>query len=135
MRRSWATFALGAALAAASACAPKLVALPIVTTPRFPDFVEPVVPSDLTTSQAGLGQQRAWQFLQAGDLKNASREASLVLKRTPKFYPAETTAGYVELAQKDARSALARFDRALAVRADYTSALVGKGEALTQLDR
>ena len=124
-------------LAMAAACAEKtkIVALPDVTTPHFPDFVKPVVPTELAGTPAATSQERAWQFLQAGDLHNADREVGAALKASPAFYPAETTAGYLELAQKDARSALSRFDRALSHRANYAPALAGKGDALVTLNR
>src|SRR5215475_1962752 len=124
-------------LAFATACAErtKAVAVPTVTAPHFPDFVRPVVPPDLATLPAAVNQDRAWQFLQAGDLRNADSEVAAALKLSPTFYPAETTGGYVELAQKDAKSALARFDRALGRRSNYAPALAGKADALVALNR
>ena len=56
-------------------------------------------------------------------------------KAAPAFYPAEASAGYVELARKDPAAALPHFDRALERQADYVSALVGKGHALLALER
>ena len=53
----------------------------------------------------------------------------------PDFYPSLAGRGYVELAREEPRAALGYFDRALAVRADYLSALVGRGEALLALQR
>lgn len=122
-------------LAAAAGCAPKLVPLPTVTTPIFPEYVQPTVPPQLAASRAVESQQRAWTFLQAGDLKNAEREAGAALKVDPDFYPAEAVAGYTELAQKNGRTAVARFDRALDRQRDYVPALVGKGLALVSLSR
>ncbi|HEY2774606.1 MAG TPA: S-layer homology domain-containing protein [Candidatus Binatia bacterium] len=119
------------------ACAEKttMVALPAVTTPHFPDFVRPVVPADLAALPAASNEDRAWQFLQAGDLRNADREVAVALKLSAGFYPAETTGGYVQLAQKDPKSALARFDRALSRRGNYAPALAGRGDALVALNR
>ena len=97
--------------------------------------MRPVVPSDLATLPAATNQERAWQFLQAGDLHNADREVAAALKASAGFYPAETTGGYVQLAQKDAKSALARFDRALSRRSNYAPALAGKADALVALNR
>src|SRR4029077_10054487 len=51
------------------------------------------------------------------------------------FYPAETTDGFVQLAQKDPKAALARFDRALSHRNNYAPALAGKADALVALNR
>ncbi len=80
-------------------------------------------------------EARAWQFLQAGDLKTAERELSVALKAAPAFFPAETALGYVELARKDAKAALPHFDTALQQQPAYPSALVGKGQALVALGR
>ncbi|HEY7172179.1 MAG TPA: tetratricopeptide repeat protein [Vicinamibacterales bacterium] len=134
MRRLRALIVCGI-LAAAAACAPKLAPLPTVTTPAFPDYLQPTVPPPLTASRAVESQQRAWIFLQAGDLKNAEREAGAALKADPDFYPAEVVAGYAELAQKNGRTAVTRFDRALERQRDYVPALVGKGQALVSLNR
>jgi tetratricopeptide (TPR) repeat protein len=122
-------------MAVTAGCAPKLAPLPTVTTPAFPEYLQPTVPPQLTASRAMENQQRAWVFLQAGDLKNAEREAGAALKADPDFYPAEVVAGYAELAQKNARSAVSRFDRALDRQRNYVPALVGKGQALVSLNR
>jgi tetratricopeptide (TPR) repeat protein len=128
---------LAAIVTLASGCAHRTpaVGVPIVTTPRFPDFVKPTVPAELALNQAGANHERAWQFLQAGDLRNADREVAAALKSAPEFYPAETVGGYVQLAQKDAKAALTRFDRVLTRRNDYAPALVGRAEALLALNR
>lgn len=118
-----------------AACAPKAVVVPVVSAPKYPDFVEPTVPRELTATAAAENQSRAWRFLQAGDFKNAEREIAAALKTAPSFHPAEATGGYVELAQKDYRNAITRFDRALNIRSDYVPALVGKGQALAALNR
>src|SRR5712692_628290 len=111
-------------------CAPKTVPVPEVGAPRFPEFVTPVVPASLAVGPAAVSQDRGWRFLQAGDLKSAEREFDLALSVTPAFYPAETSLGYVELAHKDGKAALAHFDRALEHEPDDVSALVGRGQAL-----
>jgi len=126
---------LAAAILAAAACAPKTVPIPVVTKPKFPDFVMPQVPAALAGSAAVPGHSRAWRFLQAGDLRNAERELAAALTTTPAFYPADAAFGYVELAENDASAALVRFDRALARQPDYASALAGRGQALFALDR
>jgi tetratricopeptide (TPR) repeat protein len=122
-------------LAAAAGCAPKLAPLPTVTTPAFPEYVQPTVPPQLASSRALDSHERAWTFLQAGDLKNAERETGAALKADPDFYPADALAGYAELAQKNARTAVSRFDRAIERQKDYVPALVGKGQALVALNR
>jgi tetratricopeptide (TPR) repeat protein len=120
-----------------SACAPKLAPVPMVTAPRFPEFMRPAVPPALAGSAAAASESRGWAFLQAGDFKNAERELAAALKAEPAFYPAETSLGYVDLARKDLKSALAHFDRALELNSQHpdVSALIGRGEALLGLNR
>lgn len=121
-------------LLAVSACAPKPVRLPVVTTPAFPEYIEPRVPDDLITTGLQAGHQRAWTFLQAGDLRTAEREAQTVLRTRPGFYPTLAITGYLALARKDAQAAVAQFDKSLAVQPEYAPALVGKGLALQSLE-
>jgi tetratricopeptide (TPR) repeat protein len=118
-----------------AACAPRIVPAPVVTNPQFPDFAQPPVPQALARSPAVTSHERAWRFLQAGDMRNAEREVDIALKMAPTFYPAAAAAGYLELARKDPKAALARFDRALDIQSTYTSALVGRGQALVDLER
>lgn len=133
MRRWLGALAVG--LVAASACAPKTVPLPVVTTPRYPEFVRPVVPDALAQSAAVGFHERGWTFLQAADLKSAERELEAALRIVPDFYPSEAAFGYVNLAARDPKSALTRFDRALERSAIYVPALVGRGETLAALER
>ena len=124
-----------ALLVVVGACGPKTIPAPVVSVPKFPDFVQPVVPPALGSSAAALNHNRGWSFLQVGDLTNAEREFGLALTSAAAFYPADTALGYLELARKDAGAALPHFDRALERRQDYASALVGRGQALVALDR
>jgi tetratricopeptide (TPR) repeat protein len=103
--------------------------------PQFPEFVVPAVPPGLADSPAAGNQVRGWRFLQAGDFKSAERELGAALKADPAFYPAEAAFGWVELARKDAKSALPHFDRALEREHRDVSALVGRGQALVALNR
>jgi tetratricopeptide (TPR) repeat protein len=111
------------------------VPTPAVTTPRFPDFVAPAVPSAFANSAAARGEHRGWAFLQTGDLKNAEREFSAVLAIAPGFSPAEISLGYVELARQDFKAALGHFDRSLQRQPGDAAALVGRGRALVGLQR
>src|SRR5688572_19891180 len=121
--------------AVAVGCAPRIVPVPVVTVPRYPDFVRPAVPTELAENPAAPNHERAWGFLQAGDLKNAELEVGLALRATPGFYPTEAAAGYLELARNAPEAALPRFDAALMTRPDYVAALIGRGQALESLDR
>ena len=123
-------------LAFVAACgAPKLIPAPVVTSPKFPDFLEPVVPPSYAGGPVATAQDRGWRLLQAGDTKNAEHEFTLALKAAPPFYPAEAGLGYVELARKDARGALQHFDRVLEREGRELSALVGRGQTLLTLER
>src|SRR5262245_33315776 len=118
-----------------SACAPKVVPVPTVTTPKYPDFTQPTVPPAFANSPVANALSRGWAYLQAGDLKTARREFANALAAAPAFYPAETSLGYVELAQKDANAALTHFDRALERERNDVPALLGRGQALVTLNR
>ena len=118
---------------AISACAPKTA--PIVAgAPKHPDFIFPASPQGAAPAQV-TRVGRGWQYLQAGDLRNADREFAAVLKQQATFHPAEAAMGYLELARGDEKAATERFERALAVDAEYVPALVGRGQALLELDR
>jgi tetratricopeptide (TPR) repeat protein len=114
-------------------CAARTVT-PVVTAPKHPDFVFPAAapgaPPALVT-----GVERGWQFLQAGDFRNAERELTRALKASPQSVNAETALGYLELARGDAGDALPIFERALSRDPKYASALVGRGYALMDVKR
>lgn len=134
--RKLAAVALAVLVAGAIACAPKkTIPVPVVTAPRFPEFVRPDVSPALAASPAAPSYDRAWRLFQAGDLRSAERELAEALNVTPAFYPAEAAWGYLELARKDPKEAVAHFGRALEGRGDYTPALLGRGQALVALNR
>jgi tetratricopeptide (TPR) repeat protein len=120
-----------------SACAPKTVPAPVVTAPKFPEFMRPTAPAAMADGPAAAAASRGWAFLQSGDFKTAEREFASALKTQPAFYPAETSLGYLELARKDAKAALPHFDRALELNAqkDDVSAFLGRATALMALNR
>ncbi len=121
--------------AAAAGCA-RTVAPPVVTTPRYPDYIFPGL-SQPDPKQADLlrDHDAAWRWFQAGDLARAETGFAAVLKRSPQFYPSDTAMGYLDLARKDFESAGQRFDRVLQSNVSYVPALVGRGEALLALSR
>ena len=112
-----------------AACATKVVP-PVPTTPRYPEFLYPVVPEALKYAPGADRVEYAWRYLQADDLRSAEREFAAAARRSPSLYPAETGAGYVELARRDYDDAIARFDASLAAAPQYVPALVGRGQAL-----
>jgi tetratricopeptide (TPR) repeat protein len=118
-----------------SACAPVIVPPPVVTTLKFPEFVTPAVPPEFAGTAAAINERRGWAFLQSGDMKTAEHEFTAALRNDPRFFPAETSLGYVELARKDPKAALAHFDKALERQRDDVAALFGRGEALIALNR
>ena len=122
MRRS-VLFTLLAIVVAAAACGPTVVPLPPAGPDAYPAFVRPSAPGETATD-------RAWRFLQAGDLRNAEREVVATLKRQPASVAALTTAAYLALARNDANGAASQFARIVDAHADAVSALVGRGLAL-----
>lgn len=131
-----ASLAALAVLSTLSACAPKVIPPPpVVTAPKYPDFIRPTTPPSQANSAAAINADRGWAYLQTGDFKSAEREFAAALKNDPSFSPAEASLGYVELARKDAKAALPHFDRALEAQRADVSALVGRGQALLALDR
>ena len=112
------------------------VAPPVVTAPRYPDYIVPTL-SQPDPRQADLLQEHdaAWRWFQTGDFARAEAGFMAVLKRSPQFYPSETALGYLDLARKNFEPAVERFDRVLQANADYVPALVGRGEALLALSR
>ncbi len=118
-----------------SSCAARVVPAPVITTPSFPDVALPPVPPVMAGTRAAVAHDRAWRFFQTGDLRTAQREVAAALAASPGFYPADALSGYIELARKDAASALSHFDRALERQNGYVSALVGRGRALQTLER
>ncbi len=138
MRRSlssWSRVAgLAAILALGAGCAARTVTPAPVTTPRHPDFVFPALPEGSPPQLEAL-MQRGWQFLQGGDLRNAEREFRSAIKQSPQAESPETALAYLELARRNADEALGGFDRALALAPTYVPALIGRGQALMELER
>jgi tetratricopeptide (TPR) repeat protein len=121
----------GGLLAGLAGCAASVAPPPpIVTTPRFPNFVFPAVPAEYQASAAAGSHERAWLFLQAGDLGEARRGFDDTLRQQGDFYPATVGLGYVDLAERAYEAAVGRFTRALDRVPTYVPALVGRGEAL-----
>ncbi len=127
---------LAVLLVAIGACAapkrPPVLPAPVVT-PKFPEFIYPAPPARLGAPDSAAAHEIGWQWLQNGDLRNAERSFSTVLKTSPQFYPAEAGLGFVALAKKDSRAAASHFDRSLAADPSYAPALAGRGEALLAL--
>jgi tetratricopeptide (TPR) repeat protein len=126
-----------AALLVSSACAPKTVPAPVVTAPKFPEFMRSIVPPAMADSPAAAAESRGWSFLQAGDLRTAEREFTTALKTQPSFYPAETSLGYLEIARKDMKAALPHFDRAIELNPQHNdvAAYLGRAQVLLALNR
>lgn len=125
---------LALALSFAAACAPKIAPTLVVSTPRFADFVAPVVPPSFAGTPAAAHEDRGWALLQAGELDAAEREFKAALK-TPAFYPAEISLGFLALARIDPGSALTHFGRALDKHRADPAALVGRAHAYLALGR
>ena len=116
-------------------CAPKVVP-PVVTAPRYPDYIFPTL-TEPDPRQAELLDEHdaAWRWFQAGDFSRAETGLMAILKRSPQFYPSETALGYLDLARKNFEPAAARFEHVLQSNPNYVPALVGRGESLLALSR
>ena len=105
-----------------------------MTTPEYPDFIFPGIP---TTYSGGLqlqDQQSAWAFLQTGDLNTAELRFEELLEVDNLFFPAITGLGWVDLAEGRFQEAADQFRLALDQKKDYVPALVGYGDALYRLN-
>ena len=105
--------------------------------PKHPDFVFPGRAGWHAPRIRRRSLDRGWQYLQVDDLARAEREFCCVRSSSePQFYPAETALGYVGAGtrQREGRRR-SHFDRALRQEAAYVPALVGRGQALLELDR
>ncbi len=117
-------------LTLAAGCS-RAVAPPVVTAPRYPEYLLPALsPPDPNQAEFLRQHDAAWRWFQAGDLARAEAEFQAVLKRAPQFYPSDVALGYVYLARKSYAAAQERFDRVLQARKEYVPAFIGRGEAL-----
>jgi tetratricopeptide (TPR) repeat protein len=115
----------GGACAASRSAGP-----PVVTTAKFAQYPMPEIPPSLrVTGDLRERHGVAWQRLQAGDLGGANRDFSTILKRAPWFYPAEAGLGFVQLANRQFKSAASRFAAALALNGRYVPAWIGQADA------
>ena len=114
---------------AIAACGPKPA--PVApAAPKYPDLPVPVIPAALAVAEPLRARHNdAWQLVQAGDLRGASRAFNENLRAMPEFYPSETGLGYVLLVQKDFDQAAKRFASAAAKNANYLPAWIGAAEA------
>lgn len=104
-------------------------------TLRYPEFPVADVPASLKVPQEMRDRQAlAWQRLQAGDVRAATREFNELLKRSPEFYPAEAGLGFVAMADRQYRQAATRFTAAVARDGRYIPALSGLVQAHVALE-
>ena len=108
--------------------------VPIVTTPEYPDFVFPGIPTTYSGELQLQDQQSAWAFLQTGDLNSAKLRFEELLEVDSKFFPAIVGLGWVEFAEGRFQEAADQFRLALDQKEDYVPALVGYGDALYRLN-
>lgn len=120
-------------LALITGCAPK--APPVVAgAPKHTEFMFPAAPEGTPPALAGR-LDRGWQYLQFDDFRNAEREFTAALKERPAFPPVETAMAYLAMARGNEKDAATRFEKALQADAAYVPALVGRGQALLELER
>jgi tetratricopeptide (TPR) repeat protein len=116
--------------ALAWSCAAKAPVAPPSTGPRYPDFTSPAPPDRVGDERTRARHERAWQMLQAGDVRGASKEFLELTQRAPSFYPAAVGLGYALVADGKPKDAVPRFDQAIRLAPKYAPALAGKGDAL-----
>ena len=120
-----------AALVGLAGCASRV---PVVTTPVYPEYLFPTVPSEFTGSPPARRHEEAWTFFQAGDFISAEARYAVLLESTPTFYPADTALGWLNMARGESRAAVGHFDRAVERQPSYVPALIGRGEAMLVLE-
>jgi tetratricopeptide (TPR) repeat protein len=126
--------AIGLVLAAMAGCATR-TAPPLPAALAYPEFVYPVAADGTVAPEDSTAVDRGWRFLQNGDLRNAEREFTAVIRRSPASASAETGNAYVALAGNDFARALRTFDTVLTTTPNYIPALRGRGQALLALKR
>ena len=109
--------------------------LPVVTTPAYPSYPVPIVPAELIGTPLASEHDRAWLFLQAGDLEVAEDGFGAILTSNPAFYPSHTGLGFVFLADGHLNASVRQFDEALQRAPTYVPALLGRADALLLVDR
>jgi tetratricopeptide (TPR) repeat protein len=122
-------------VAAAASCARRVPPPVLPTAVNHPDFLFPAIPQTLARAPGVEYIEPGWRYLQADDVRAASREFAAALKRNPGLYPAQAGEGYVALVANDPARAVTSFDAALGAAPDYVPALVGRGQALLALKR
>jgi Tfp pilus assembly protein PilF len=115
-------------------CAPKAVP-PVAGAPAFPEFVFPVIPTEVRESAEAASVSVGWRYLQGKQLSLATGAFRVALRGAPRFQPARTGMAYVALADRDHADALTAFDDALTLGATYVPAIVGRGLSLLALGR
>ena len=109
--------------------------LPVVTTSAYPSYPVPIVPAELIGTPLAIEHDRAWLFLQAGDLGVAENGFAAILVSNPAFYPSHAGLGFVFLADGRPDASVRQFDEALQRAPTYVPALLGQAEALLLVDR
>ncbi len=120
----------------ACASAPPASSVGTPAAPRFAEYPTPEIPASLVVSDAVRARHvEAWNALQAGDLRAASRGFDTVLKQAPDLYPAQAALGFVYLADAQYEQAQPWFAAALAADDTYLPAWIGQADALLGLGR
>jgi Tfp pilus assembly protein PilF len=100
------------------------------------DYPMPDVPASLVVAPDVRSQYlTAWQQLRTGDTRGSSRVFTALLKRDPRFYPAQAALGFAQLAARQYKNANAQFTAALAANDRYLPAWIGQVDASLGLKR
>ncbi|MEI6666898.1 MAG: tetratricopeptide repeat protein [Acidobacteriota bacterium] len=121
------------ALTGSWGCAASVAPPAVPSAPAYVDYLFPQ-PLGQQTDQRLTAQHRlAWGRLQRGDLGGANADYSALVRHAPGYVPAEVGLGYVLLAQRQIKDALAWFEHAVRLAPSYASAYAGRAEAYLAL--
>src|SRR5687768_2140247 len=115
--------AIGLVLAAMAGCATR-TAPPLPAALAYPEFMYPVAAAGTNSPEDSAAVDRGWRFLQNGDVRNAEREFTAVVRRSPASVEAGTGSAYVALAGDDFERAVRTFNSVLTTAPMYVPALV-----------
>lgn len=120
----------------ACASAPPAASVGTPGAPRYAEYPSPEIPATLAATDAVRARHAdAWNALQAGNLRAATRGFTTVLEQAPDLYPAQTGLGFTYLAEAQYEDAQRWFAAALTADMAYLPAWVGQSDALLGLGR
>jgi tetratricopeptide (TPR) repeat protein len=135
-RQTRLTWAVLAAALVVGCTAKRPADIPAPAVPRFPSYPAPEIPASVrVTADLRAQHDVAWRRLQSGDLRGAERDYVAILRRVRDFYPSQAGLGFVALAGRQPREALAAFTAVVARNDRYLPGWLGMADAQLALGR